>query len=636
MDDERPPPDEPGLEPFPTWEFPAPGAPGERVTHETEPVPGEAPAEAAPPPAAEPPTEMFVIGSGTSPQADGVGPADDRPSGPRRGLGRWLVVGVAGLFVIVGAGIGIKLFALRGSGDVLAQMVPSDADVYVTAYLDPSLSQKLHLRTLVGKFPGLRGANGIDHRLDDLFAQAFQGSGLDFEKDVKPWLGTQIGLVVRVGDDQTHAVLLVSSKDDLAAQAALAKLRDGSSVSWKESDHDGVQISVGHGPTGEPLAYAYVDHTTILGDDEATVAHVIDADRGTTPTLTSRAEYTKALAGLSSDRLAFVYVNSGPLLDRFVGNFQASSGFDPTFLGGSSIDEVRAYRSVGATVSAESNGVAVRVSVNIDPTKLSAKSRKSLEGAAHRNVVLDWTPKDAYGLVAFTNVGDIVQQFVDQSSSLDPQSQRQIDQVGLTGPSGFVHHMTGDAGLVAGPGSAGHQVPNFALLLATDDQGSADRFLRHVRETVTDGIGSSDGRVQWREETYRVAPYGAVKITWLDAPDLGSMGLEPAYVAVKDMVIAGSSRDAVKDALDAHAGKGTIGDTSTFRDVLQGAEGDAAVVEYFDVQGIAQAVVDGLDPAARRDYENKVAPNLRPVKAFSFTGTNTTERLTLRLFVLIR
>src|SRR5438045_7616524 len=107
-------------------------------------------------------------------------------------MGRLPVIVVAALFVVGGAGVGLKLFALRGSGDVLEQMVPADSDGYATAYLDPSLSQKLHLRQILGKFPALGGSSGINHRVDQLLAQLLNGSGLDFERDVKPWLGSQM------------------------------------------------------------------------------------------------------------------------------------------------------------------------------------------------------------------------------------------------------------------------------------------------------------------------------------------------------------------------------------------------------------------------------------------------------------
>jgi len=54
------------------------------------------------------------------------------------------------------------------------------------------------------------------------------------------------------------------------------------------------------------------------------------------------------------------------------------------------------------------------------------------------------------------------------------------------------------------------------------------------------------------------------------------------------------------------------------------------------VQGIAGAIRDSLPPEARREFDQKVDPNLEPVKAFVLTMTSSTDSSTIRLFVLIR
>ena len=107
--------------------------------------------------------------------------------------------------VLVGAGL--KLYSLRGSPDVMTRMVPSNTDVYATVYLDPSLKQKMNLRGLLGKFPQLRSNGGIDAQLDRLMNSFLEQSrtGWSFRSDVRPWLGSQVGLIVRVVDGEPHS-----------------------------------------------------------------------------------------------------------------------------------------------------------------------------------------------------------------------------------------------------------------------------------------------------------------------------------------------------------------------------------------------------------------------------------------------
>jgi hypothetical protein len=114
------------------------------------------------------------------------------------------------------------------------------------------------------------------------------------------------------------------------------------------------------------------------------------------------------------------------------------------------------------------------------------------------------------------------------------------------------------------------------------------------------------------------------------------MGLEPAYATVRDMTILASSRAAVKSILDAHGGAGDISTSPTFTEALGGSEGDADMLEYFDVQAIAGAVAASLSPDERARFEAEVRPNLRAVKAFAATQATDPQRSTVRVFVLIR
>ena len=125
------------------------------------------------------------------------------------------------LIVVAGGVIGAFAFLLRGSSDVLTKMVPSDASVYATVYLDPALGQKLALRDLVHRFPATDTSAEIDQRLSRFFDQGLQVTNLSFQSDIRPWVGSQAGVVVRIGATSTDFALLVASKDDAAAQAAL-------------------------------------------------------------------------------------------------------------------------------------------------------------------------------------------------------------------------------------------------------------------------------------------------------------------------------------------------------------------------------------------------------------------------------
>jgi len=396
-----------------------------------------------------------------------------------------------------------------------------------------------------------------------------------------------------------------------------------------------VAVASGQDRTGGPMVYAYLDHTAILSEDRTMVESVIDADRGGSAGLASTADFSKAQDGLPDDRLAFVYVNSGRLLDRYLTQFGQGSGPDLGVLTGT-FAGLEAYRAVGAAVSAESSGVAIHVSVDIDSSKLTAEQRAALGGTAHRNTVIEWTPRNALGLMAFTRFGESLKSFADGFGGSDPQAQKTLLELGVTGSDGLIAHVTGDAGLTATPASQG-SIPNVAFMVGTDDEAASARVLANLKELASQEAGSFSGTgPSWQVESYDAAPYGAVQITWLDNPDLRSLGVEPAFATVRDMTILASSRAAVKAVLDAHGEAGDISTSPTFTEALGGSEVDADMLEYFDVQGIAEAVAASLPPEERARFEADVKPNLQAVKAFAATQASGPERSTVRVFVLIR
>src|SRR5437763_4657554 len=148
------PPASPLFESEPTPAAPAPEAPAPEAPAEPDAWPV---AEASLDPDRQSPPDIppaFASSRSSLPPSFVLRSASRPPSRFRPTKVVSLVVVVA---VLAGAAFaGTKLFSLRGSSDVLENMVPSDATGYVTTYLDPALGQKLALRDLVGKFPALR------------------------------------------------------------------------------------------------------------------------------------------------------------------------------------------------------------------------------------------------------------------------------------------------------------------------------------------------------------------------------------------------------------------------------------------------------------------------------------------------
>ena len=96
--------------------------------------------------------------------------------------------------------------------------------------------------------------------MNDLIDEAFADLGLTHD-DIRPWLGSQIGVSVDVGDDgEPHAAVLISTIDPEGSRAAAAELADGVTT----STYDGVEISTVTGGGTFGGAYAVVDDVLVM------------------------------------------------------------------------------------------------------------------------------------------------------------------------------------------------------------------------------------------------------------------------------------------------------------------------------------------------------------------------------------
>jgi Protein of unknown function (DUF3352) len=131
-----------------------------------------------------------------------------------------IVAAAAGLVVVLALAVAAWYVLLRHTAAV-DKLVPQSADVLIVADLDPSIGQKVNLLGLSHKFPNVKNDQALSHQIDDALNQGFKDAGLSFDRDIKPWLGSRVAASVGIGD-RTAALLLVDSKDDGKAKAALS------------------------------------------------------------------------------------------------------------------------------------------------------------------------------------------------------------------------------------------------------------------------------------------------------------------------------------------------------------------------------------------------------------------------------
>ncbi len=156
-----------------------------------------------------------------------------QPEPKKRGKLIPLVAVLAVLAVVTGGGI-FAYARLTGGGQPAA-VLPGNAIAYARVDLNPSAGQKVAAVRFLLKFPSAKEKIGLTSDQDDLRQKLFEllkkeaGDDLadvDFEKDVKPWLGDRAGVAALPGKDgeKPDAMVAVEVKDQDKATAGLDKL----------------------------------------------------------------------------------------------------------------------------------------------------------------------------------------------------------------------------------------------------------------------------------------------------------------------------------------------------------------------------------------------------------------------------
>jgi hypothetical protein len=144
------------------------------------------------------------------------------------------VIGAVAVVVVamLGGGAYAAYSFLDGGGPEPAEVLPASTLAALSVDLDPSASQKIAAIRSIRKFPALKKTLGLQAD-DDLRRFAFDKivdghcGKLDFEHDVKPWLGKRAALAaVDLGGQNPVPVVALQISDHDKAQAGFQALVD--------------------------------------------------------------------------------------------------------------------------------------------------------------------------------------------------------------------------------------------------------------------------------------------------------------------------------------------------------------------------------------------------------------------------
>lgn len=448
-----------------------------------------------------------------------------------------------------------------------AALVPQDALAYVSVAVNPSDSQKSNLDGVISKFPKA-SKKTFDGFKDDLLTKAVQKVGLNYEQDVKPWLGDELALAVLPNGAKPSPVGIIKSTDDAKAKAALDKAA-------KSPDFDATYRILN--------GYAVV----VQKKDAALLDTIARQAGNSSSSLSSQAKFTRVVDKLTSDRLVTAWADGHSLLALAKAQLKQQVGKARVDLSG-----LPDIGSAAIDLHAVDSGAVLNGLVETPGSTGGGKV-----------TITNTLPSDTLGALTLWNLGGAFDTVLGTVVQSNPEAARGLNDaeksLGLNIRQDVLSWMHGEAVIAVGPPTTG-PTPDFALLVNPTDQSKAQGAVTKIASLLEQRLGVKLDQ--------KPGPGGSTMYVF---PAAIRTGIQPAMALLSNKFILASS----VDYLNRLAKGGDFEGSKSFKDTLGSAEDGTQFQLVLQVNSIRQYIEGLMTGASKQKYETDVKPWLDPFSA---------------------
>lgn len=505
-----------------------------------------------------------------------------------------LVVALVTLIGLTGATfLGAYLLFFSATTDRAAALAPADTAFYANVYLQPSAGQQMNLGGLIGRLPGFADEASLDEKVDQVVANLLTSAGLDvdYEDEVKPWLGNQVALAGWAGDPDPVMVAIVDVKDVEAAEAALADLWERTGAQASTADYRGIEIRV-----AADSAYAFIDDLLVIAESPAPIEAIVDVEAGAAA-LAGRDDFRATMADLPADHLASLFVDLAAI--------------------GEATDtdqQLAALSTAGAALVAERDGLRLSGRAPFDVTDAASSATAGFGLGGEPSSLVDWMPPDTVAEVVVFGLRQTLED-AEAAAGEIPEGQEVIGGIDtLRALAAFGLGIDIDADLLplldreVGIALAGldGELPRGQILLRPEDPEAGEAALRRVVERLA-VIGASTSTEQHEDD----------EITIVSIPDV----VDLAFAVRDGIIIIGASVEDVTASLDAHASGETLAGSEPYVRAFEVAGTRAGNEGFVDVGAAIELMGGTVElPADARDILSRIG-------TFGFTAPSRDDQI---------
>jgi Protein of unknown function (DUF3352) len=518
-----------------------------------------------------------------------------------------------------------QLAGLGGGSSLSVEYVPASAPMFIVA--NPSFAQAASAK----KVMDILGKNqAIRQRLDDMAKQgAGQNSDFSFDRDVAPWIGSEIAFaLLDVPQAQSGSgaatgpsvVLLAATRDTAKSDEALKRFRtaaEAKGTAFTEEQYKGTTIVSGKGPSGSTSssisnsAYATYQGTVLFSDSADSIKKALDTKQaGAATNLASNANYKSIADKLPKDRALAVVADLRALAK--------SAGTSATRAPGS--ENIDAFAGVGLALGFTDDGIRLDSVVTYDPSKLSASASTLLASMQPSpNKVLDVLPDSALAVISGQNIKQLWD-FYGSAIAQDPQAKKQFDQslqgiktgTGIDVDADIFAWLTGEYALAVVPAkplaAAGTIAPPVGVMLVIE---AKDTTVAKDKLTKISGAAAKQG-----------IAFASKKVNGVDMQVVAGMeaqGITAGYGFLDNFVVIASADDVLSAAVDGK--KAPLSKNAEFVLDAKVLPPSNAGVMFFSIPRIIAVVKTSLSTAQVTAFQTDVEPMLINFKGLSLGGS---------------
>jgi hypothetical protein len=450
-------------------------------------------------------------------------------------------------------------------------MVPADVPLYVSIDTDLASEQWQAAQDLLGKFPGRA-------QLLNEIKRELASEDIDFERDVRPVLGPELGVALLDIDDEDSYVALMQPKDEAKLNALLEK-------------------------GDESLVHAEIDGWTVAAESQTMLDRFRREREG--EKLSGSSAYEDAVGELPDDALVKLYVG-GPRIQAAIRKNLAGEGA-PQGLA----QRFEAFESFAAALTAEGDGVRLEAGAIVD---------SGVDLDTYEPQLPESLPAGALLYVSFANLDEPARRVIEALEDVIPnfeEQRRQAEQAfGFSIEDDLLPLLENEGAFAIYPEEP---LPAFVFALRDDDQ-EAVRLMDRLGALVEIGEGGTK-----REE--RVGGITVKEIAF--TPE----GFSIFYAAVDGLFVASNVRDSV---LAPSRDQPKLADDPVFQAAREGAAAEGGTIAF--LYGNLQDGLPEVFEFAQEEGETvtqEVRENTEPLESFLVSVTQDGNRFELSGFLAI-